>query len=870
MATNKLIGRSSAGVGVMEEITVGTGLSLSAGTLSTTGGGTVTSVDLTMPSEFSVTGNPVTTSGTIAVTGAGTVSQYVRGDGTLANFPNSTGGGASINYYLNGSVSQGTFGGDTYYQMSKTPILGAGTNFVRTNGAGNGYIASFITDAADPSQLNIPGGNWNLEFYFQSSASGGSPQFYGEIYKVSATNVFTLVASGSANPEGITNGTTVDQYFTSISVPATTLLITDRIAVRIYVITGGRTLTLHTENGNLCEVLTTFTTGLTALNGLTAQIQNFATGTSGTDFNISSVTATHTFNLPTASASNRGALSTTDWTNFNTAYTNRITSLTTTGSSGSATLSSNILNIPTYTLAGLGGIGLTALSSTATGLTYTNTTGVFSLTSGYLIPTTASYNNTNWDTAYTNRITSLTTTGTGAATLVANVLNIPTPPAATFTSLTTTGSSGASTLLAGVLNVPTYTLSGLGGQPLATNLTSLSGLTYASASFVKMTAAGTFALDTNTYQTSLTFSTGLTNSSGTVTSNLSTGVSGGQSVVGGTAASNSLTLSSTSNATKGKLLFGTSAYDEVNNRLGIGTASPSFALDVSGTGRFTGNLTTNITTTQIAYSSSGILSGSSNLYWDNTNNYLVNRGYYFFEFDLFSGCGLVGRRTGTSTLLFQMGFNAQAQYGGTIGAVSGSQFFVYNFQEALGGANSYYWGFNNTGDNYWGSSNTAYSVRVQQPRAANIPLAIQGQTSQTGRLFIITTTSAGTAGDVMSVFPNGNIGIGQTTDATYKLDVNGTARVQGALNFNPTNTASGTTGNQTINKTSGTVNIAAAGTTVTVTNSLVSASSIVYAVIRTNDATATIKNVVPAAGSFVINLGAATTAETSIGFFVIN
>ena len=277
----------------------------------------VTSVGLTMPSAFSVTNSPITSSGDIAVTGAGLVSQYVRGDGTLANFPNSTGGGSSVNYYLNGSVSQGTFGGTTYYQMSKTPILGAGTNFTRTNGQGNGYIASFITDAGDPSFLNIPAGNWNLEFYFQSSSTGGSPQFYGEIYKVSATNVFTLVASGSANPEGITNGTTVDQYFTSIPVPQTSLLITDRLAVRIYVITSGRTITLHTENGNLCEVLTTFTTGLTALNGLTQQVQNLAVGTSGTDFAISSVTDTHTFNLPTSSATNRGALSSADWSTFN-------------------------------------------------------------------------------------------------------------------------------------------------------------------------------------------------------------------------------------------------------------------------------------------------------------------------------------------------------------------------------------------------------------------------------------------------------------------------------------------------------------------------------------------------------------------------
>ena len=277
----------------------------------------VTSVGLSMPSAFSVSNSPIISSGTIAVTGAGTVSQYVRGDGTLANFPNSTGGGASVNYYLNGSVSQGTFGGDIYYQMSKTPILGAGTNFIRTNGSGDGYIASFITDAGDPSLLNIPGGNWNLEFYFQASASGNSPQFYAEIYKVSATNVFTLVASGSANPEGITNGTTVDQYFSSIPIPQTSLLITDRLAIRIYVITSGRTITLHTENGNLCEVLTTFTTGLTALNGLTSQVQYFATGTSGIDFNISSATDTHTFNIPTASATNRGALSSANWTTFN-------------------------------------------------------------------------------------------------------------------------------------------------------------------------------------------------------------------------------------------------------------------------------------------------------------------------------------------------------------------------------------------------------------------------------------------------------------------------------------------------------------------------------------------------------------------------
>jgi hypothetical protein len=305
-----------------------TGTSTKTLTLNQQDGGTVTaswsdidtgltSVGLSMPSAFAVGNTPLTSNGTIAVTATGLASQYIRGDGQLANFPDNGGGGSSVNYYLNGSVNQGTFGGDTYYELSKTPIFGAGTNFTRTNAQGNGYIASFITDAGDPSLLNIPGGNWNVEFYFSASSGGGGPQFYAELYKVSAANVFTLVASGSSNPEGITNGTTVDEYYTSIPVPQTSLLITDRLAIRIFVIPDGRNITLHTENGNLCEVITTFSTGLNALNGLTAQVQYFATGTSGTDFAINSVTDTHTFNLPTASATNRGALSSADWTTFN-------------------------------------------------------------------------------------------------------------------------------------------------------------------------------------------------------------------------------------------------------------------------------------------------------------------------------------------------------------------------------------------------------------------------------------------------------------------------------------------------------------------------------------------------------------------------
>lgn len=64
------------------------------------------------------------------------------------------------------------------------------------------------------------------------------------------------------------------------------------------------------------------------------------------------------------------------------------------------------------------------------------------------------------------------------------------------------------------------------------------------------------------------------------------GRSGGQTLIGGTASGNNLTLQSTSNATKGSLLFGTSAYDEVNNRLGIGTALPTNTLTFGATNSY--------------------------------------------------------------------------------------------------------------------------------------------------------------------------------------------------------------------------------------------------------------------------------------------
>jgi hypothetical protein len=248
--------------------------------------------------------------------------------------------------------------------------------------------------------------------------------------------------------------------------------------------------------------------------------------------------------------------------------------LTTGGSSGSATFVADTLNIPTYTLAGLGGIGLTSISVTDP-LGYDNTTGIFSLaqssstTDGYI-------SSTDWNT-FNNKQASLGGT-TNRISIASNVVDISAAYAGQ-SSITTLG-----TITTGVWNGTPITNSNLanssitiGSTPVAlgATTTTLTGLTSVDAT----TFVGALTGTASGNEVPLTFSTGLTRIGNTVSNNLSTGISGGQSVIGGTGSGENLTLSSTSNATKGKILFGTSAYDEANNRLGIGTTAPNAKIE---------------------------------------------------------------------------------------------------------------------------------------------------------------------------------------------------------------------------------------------------------------------------------------------------
>jgi hypothetical protein len=146
-------------------------------------------------------------------------------------------------------------------------------------------------------------------------------------------------------------------------------------------------------------------------------------------------------------------------------------SLTVTGNSGASTYSSGtgVLNVPTYTLAGLGGISATFLSGTS-GISYNSTTGVISYSGTVYTDasiralfsgaTGISYNSTTGAISYSGTVY----TDASVRALI---------------SITTTGTSGASTYnnTTGVINVPNYTLAGLGGISL-TSLSGGTGITY--------------------------------------------------------------------------------------------------------------------------------------------------------------------------------------------------------------------------------------------------------------------------------------------------------------------------------------------------------------------------------------------------------
>jgi hypothetical protein len=114
-------------------------------------------------------------------------------------------------------------------------------------------------------------------------------------------------------------------------------------------------------------------------------------------------------------------------------------------------------------------------------------------------------------------------------------------------------------------------------------------------------------------------------------------------------------------------------------------------------------------------------------------------------------------------------------------------------------------------------------------------------------------------------------GTNVTITNSYAVYVNGgKSYFGGDVAADKTITAAGTTGAQTINKNAGSVNFAAAATSLVVTNSRVITSSVIIATVGTNDTTLKSVSAVAASGSFTLYANAAATAETRVNFIVIN
>jgi hypothetical protein len=352
---------------------------------SSVGTGTVTSVGLTNSGDaLSITGSPITSSGTFNIGFLGTGAQYIKGDGTLAAFPT------------------------TIDQAKKlvTEVYNA-TGATLTKG----------------TVVYINGGQGNLPTVTKAlaSADNTSAQTYGVVQSdITNNNNGFVVVIGSLNDIDTSayasgtqlylSGTTAGEW-TSTKPYAPIHLVYVGIVVRSHPTQG--VVEIRIQNGYELEELHDVSAQSPSNGDILQYVSSTSlwTKTAGTTSAIAEGS-----NLYYTDARARGAIS-----------------LTTTGNNGASTYNSTtgVLNVPTYTLAGLGGINLTSLSATSP-LLYDNTTGVFSIQqasgsqAGYL-------SSADWTTfnskqsALTNPVTGTGTTNylpkfTGASTITNSII----------------------------------------------------------------------------------------------------------------------------------------------------------------------------------------------------------------------------------------------------------------------------------------------------------------------------------------------------------------------------------------------------------------------------------------------------------------
>jgi hypothetical protein len=551
-ASRVLCRGSAAGAGDMQECTLGTGLSISGTTISASVG-TVTGVTATLP---------LTSSGGSA-------------PDIALNYDNVT-----VTLNVGNGIQRAALTGDVTASAGSnatTIAADAVTNTKLANMATQTFKGRTTAGTGDPEDLNVTQATAMLNV-FTTSTKGLAPTSPG------GTTSFLRADGTWAVPPGAGGGGTVTAVTASLPLTSSGGT-TPNIAL-----TYNGSLTLDGSNQLQRAALTGDVTAAAGSNATTiapqavvySKIQNLATDRLlGRD--SAGAGSVEEIALSTGLAFT-GAGSIT--ANLSTGVSGGQSVIGGTGAGDNLTISST-----------LNGTKGKAIFGSTTGLVYDEANAILTL------GTTAPYSLANVETVKSTNggavaVFANTSTGTGAysAVYAANTSDLTGSQfgfvqyssgftggggiAASDGELQLGGGSNRNLVVTNITNGP-IVLDGFSTGVRVNRLTVSStgttvhsiatGIVKATSGLLSIASAGA------DYESPLTFSTGLTRSANTVTANLSTGVSGGQTLIGGTAAGNSITYSSTSNASKGSHIFGSTTglvYNESTAVVTLGTASP--------------------------------------------------------------------------------------------------------------------------------------------------------------------------------------------------------------------------------------------------------------------------------------------------------